>query len=244
MESLMLDYHKLFKKTKVVFVHGNIGVGKSKLLHTFGYLMRQRYTKENIKVITMRESFVHDSVLEKVYERSPNHLFEFQLLLMHHHVKVMNQVLEQMKADMESSTSKTIFVLERSVLDSLFAFYPLVFDKLKGMHNDAVRTTRLAIVKTYDELLKIALHVFVDSPSGGMAELHKVVQNRNGKGDAHITEQYLQAVEGTHEIMKKHMKSQGFKMLELDCEKPFECIDFWGYMENFDDSPEITNYFY
>lgn len=224
--------HLEWGNTKIIIVHGNIGVGKTHFLIRFGQLMRETYEKQGIRVFTKRETFANDAILEDVYKRSKVHLFEFQLQLLHHHVKQMNFVLKIIREDMRTG-GKSIILLERSVIDSKEAFYPLVASKLHEKHDRAVIDTRTTVINTYEPILRWALHVFITSPEGGSTALEKIVHARNLAGDAQITADYLEELEDRHMVMWFRMRRTGYyRMLRLDCEKPFTCIDFWGYMND------------
>ena len=118
------------KKPTIVAIEGNIGTGKSTLLH---------YLKDHIdssRIIFLQEPLdewdkvknkENETILKKFYDDPKKYSFPFQIMIL----KTMKELLQR---TIENNPQCEIILCERSILSSRYVFTKMLYEN--GLMND------------------------------------------------------------------------------------------------------------
>jgi len=189
----------------MIYIEGNIGVGKTTLLNAL--------IKYNLHVITEPvEKWV--DILELYYGNKQKYAFLFQMKIL------LSWIDKIMLID-----NSNVYFTERSLLSGKEIFFYQTCkenlvneDNIKEYNDCFDQLTSIDFIK---KIIKPTAYIYLKAPP---EICYQRIKKRNRQGEEHITLEYLQTLDLHHQVWLKKQMEKGVKVLEIDNSEEL-CVD-------------------
>ena len=197
----------------IISIEGNIGTGKSTLLHDLQYVI------DPLKVILFKEpidkwfkikNLKEETILTKFYEDPSKYSFSFQIMVLKTLYEVMMQIIK-------NNPNCEVIICERCILSSNHVFTKMLYDE--NLMNEIEYKLYQDIYNMWcsDEIIPNKIIYLQASPIECFNRIHK----RNRVGENYIQLNYLQKCEKYYNEFIDLYKDR-INIVKIDVEIDFE----------------------